>query len=194
MNTLQDWMLCTKRNASKPKSSTGNRICGNINELNIIDLFKECSVGCTLFCTMEIAVAPYDSIEYHEMLALRYKILRAPWGLCFSEEDLQQEKDDIFIVCREKGCIIGCCILTGLTPSTVKLRQMAVSSQWQGKNVGTNILEFAEQYAAGRGYAIIRLHARKTASTFYIKCGYIIAGTEFLEIGMPHVLMEKLIR
>ena len=158
---------------------------------------KECSESCTLFCyvcPMEIAVITYHSPEYDEMLALRYEILREPWGLCFSEEDLQQEKDDIFIVCREKGCIIGCCILTGQTLSTViKLRQMAVSCQWQGKNVGKNILEFAEQYAAGLGYATIRLHARKTASMFYVKCGYIVSGAEFLEIGMPHILMEKVI-
>ena len=140
---------------------------------------------------MEIAVIPYHSSEYREMLALRYEILRAPWGLCFSEEDLQQEKDDIFIVCREKGCIIGCCILSGLTPSTVKLRQMAVNLQWQGENVGTNILEFAEQYAVDLGYSTMMLHARKTASMFYIKCGYVVAGEEFIEIGMPHILMEK---
>jgi len=151
-----------------------------------------------IFCTLRkfpISNSPfsidYCSPEYHEMLALRYKILREPWGLHFSEEDLQREKDDIFIACREGGHIIGCCILTRLSGEAVKLRQMAVDNHWQGKNVGRNILLFAEQYVAEHGYSTIKLNARKTAVIFYEKCGYTVSGEEFLEIGIPHFLMYK---
>ena len=136
-------------------------------------------------------VIAYHSPEYHEMLALRYKMLREPWGLNFSEKDLQQEKDDIFIVHREEGRIIGCCILTRISDDTVKLRQMAVDYPWQGKNVGKNILLFAEQYAVEHGYTTIKLNARKTALLFYAKCGYTVVGEEFMEIGIPHFLMLK---
>ena len=136
-------------------------------------------------------VIAYHSPEYHEMLALRYKMLREPWGLNFSEKDLQQEKDDIFIVYREEGRIIGCCILTRISDDTVKLRQMAVDYPWQGKNVGKNILLFAEQYAVEHGYTTIKLNARKTALLFYAKCGYTVVGEEFMEIGIPHFLMLK---
>ena len=45
---------------------------------------------------MTIKTIAYHSPEYEEMLALRYRILREPWGLNFSEKDLQQEKDDVF--------------------------------------------------------------------------------------------------
>ena len=136
-------------------------------------------------------IIAYNSPEYHEMLALRYKILRAPLGLNFSEEDLQQEKDDIFIACRENGNIIGCCILTRLTDKAIKLRQMAVDNHLQGKNIGRNVLLFAEQYAAKHGYATMKLNARKTAVGFYAKYGFMVSGDEFLEIGIPHFLMIK---
>ena len=142
-------------------------------------------------CKMKITIIRYQSSEYHEMLALRSQILREPWGLHLSEEDILSEKDDAFIACRENDSLIGCCILTVYSPTIMKLRQMAVSGQWQGKNVGTKILAFAEQYAAENGYSIIRLHARKTALRFYEKCGYTAKGDEFIEIGIPHVLMEK---
>ena len=138
---------------------------------------------------MEIII--YQSPEYHEMLALRYRILREPLGLQFSDADLQQEKDDIFIACRENGRITGCCILTRLSGEAVKLRQMAVDNHRQRKNTGTNILLFAEQYAAGQGYSTVKLHARKTASPFYAKYGYTAVGNEFTEVGIPHILMEK---
>jgi len=136
-------------------------------------------------------IIAYQSPDYHEMLALRYKILREPWGLNFSEEDLQRETDDIFIVYRENERIAGCCILTRISAEVVKLRQMAVDTPCQGKNIGKKIVAFAEQYTAEHGYSIIKLHARKTASGFYAKCGYTVSGEEFLELGIPHFLMEK---
>ena len=140
---------------------------------------------------MTIKIITYNSPEYHEMLALRYKVLREPLGLRFSEEDLQREKDDIFIACQEDGRITGCCILTRLSGNTLKLRQMAVDYQQQGKNVGRNIVLFAERYAAEHGYSTIKMNARKTAVTFYSKCGYTVFGEEFMEIGIPHFLMVK---
>ena len=136
-------------------------------------------------------IIKYHSPEYQEMLSLRYRILREPWGLKFSKEDLQQEKDDVFIVCREGGYIIGCCILTRLSDTVIKLRQMAVDNRWQGKNKGRQIVHFAEQYTSGHGYATINLHARKTAMEFYAKCGYTVSGDEFLELGIPHFFMFK---
>ena len=143
---------------------------------------------------MKFSIISFHSPEYHEMLALRYRILREPWGMNFSEDDLQQEKDDIFITCNENGHIIGCCILTRLSCEEVKLRQMAVDHHWQRKNAAKNILLFAEQYAAELGYTTIKLHARKTASGFYAKCGYTVSGEEFLEIGIPHFLMLKYLK
>jgi predicted GNAT family N-acyltransferase len=35
------------------------------------------------------------------------------------------------------------------------------------------------------------MHARKTATGFYEKLGYVISGGEFEEVTLPHVVMEK---
>ena len=139
-------------------------------------------------------IISYQSPEYHEMLALRYKILREPWGLTFPADDLQQEKDDVFIAYRENGRITGCCVLTRISDEVVKLRQMAVDTPGQGKNTGKKIVAFSEQYATEHGYTTIKLHARKTAATFYAKCGFTPSGEEFTEIGIPHILMEKYLK
>jgi len=143
--------------------------------------------------SFKMEVIAYQTPEYHEMLTLRQKILREPLGLSFSDADLQQEKDDIFITYREDGRITACCILTRLSGETVKLRQMAVDSHRQGKNIGTDLLLFAEQYVAQHGYTTIQLHARKTASKFYAKYGYAASGDEFTEVGIPHIFMEKIV-
>ncbi|MEJ7682070.1 MAG: GNAT family N-acetyltransferase [Segetibacter sp.] len=35
------------------------------------------------------------------------------------------------------------------------------------------------------------MHARKSAVGFYEKLGYKIVGDEFLELNIPHYIMEK---
>jgi predicted GNAT family N-acyltransferase len=35
------------------------------------------------------------------------------------------------------------------------------------------------------------MHARKTALGFYEKLGYRVAGDEFIEVTIPHYVMEK---
>ena len=134
----------------------------------------------------------YQSSAYWEMLALRNKVLREPLGLIFSEEDLQNEKDDVFCLCRVNDRIIACCVLSLKENGIIHLRQMAVDEEFQGKGFGSTILQFAEQCVKELCYKTITLHARRIAVGFYAKHGYEIEGDEFIEIGLPHVTMNKI--
>lgn len=138
-------------------------------------------------------VIKYKSSDYDEMIALRTKVLREPLGLTFSEEDIENDKDDFLLVLRlpRTHKIVACCILTSVGERTVKLRQMAVSGDSQNSGLGTNMLSFAEYIALKEGFEKIELHARKTAVDFYLKSDYKIIGDEFIEVGIPHFKMEK---
>jgi len=133
----------------------------------------------------------YGSAEYLEMVDLRYKVLRESLGLTFSEQDLADEVNDIFCVCRDAGRIVGCCILVPQNDGMMKLRQMAVAPDMQGRGIGRLILDFAEKTAKERGFYSVVLHARKVATGFYAKYGYTISGNYFTEVGIPHVKMKK---
>ena len=74
---------------------------------------------------------------------------------------------------------------------TVRLRQMAVMNDLQGKGIGRALMQFAENLARDRGYKKISMHARKNAAGFYEKMGYKKVGEEFTEITIPHYVMEK---
>jgi ribosomal protein S18 acetylase RimI-like enzyme len=76
-------------------------------------------------------------------------------------------------------------------PDTVRLRQMAVVNDVQGKGIGRALMQFAENLARDRGYRRITMHARKNALGFYEKMGYKKKGEEFEEITIPHYVMEK---
>ena len=140
---------------------------------------------------MAIKVIDHGSDDYKQMIALRQLLLRKPLGLNFSDDELAEEENDILIGCFDEDKLEGCCLLTESASGVLRLRQMAVISGLQGKGVGRAILQFAENIARDRGYKKMVMHARKTATGFYEKLGYVIMGEEFIEVSIPHYLMEK---
>ena len=125
------------------------------------------------------------------MLKLRDDILRKPLGLTFSKEELEKEKNNLLMAAYEDDQMLGCCMLVEEDPQTVRLRQMAVLNDLQGKGIGKALMHFAENLARDRGYKKITMHARKNAIGFYEKMGYKQVGKEFQEITIPHYAMEK---
>ena len=125
------------------------------------------------------------------MVKLREDILRKPLDLSFTPEELEGEKDNLLIAAYEDDIMLGCCMLVEDNAHTVRLRQMAVINDLQGKGIGKALMNFAENLARDRGYRKITMHARKDSTGFYEKMGYKKSGHEFIEITIPHVLMEK---
>ncbi len=125
------------------------------------------------------------------MLDLRRQILRKPLGLDFTQDDIENEKDDVHIAAFEDDEMLGCCMLKQETPKSVRLRQMAVKPGLQNKGIGKVLMQFAENIARDRGNRTMTMHARKTATGFYEKQGYKISGGEFVEVTIPHFVMEK---
>jgi predicted GNAT family N-acyltransferase len=140
---------------------------------------------------MALKEIEHGSKEYRQMVQLRYEILRKPLGLDFTEEELSKEKNDILIGVIDDDKMLACCMLTKTKSDTVRLRQMAVHKNLQGKGIGASLMNFAENLARDRGYKNLVMHARKVAVGFYEKQGYKITGDEFIEVSIPHYLMQK---
>lgn len=142
---------------------------------------------------MPIKQIEHRSLEYDKMIQLRYDILRKPLHLQFDQEELEKEKDHILIGAFDEDEILGCCTLTRISNDEVRLRQMAVQNNLQGKGIGASMMNYAENMARDKGYKIITMHARKTALGFYERLGYIITGKEFREVSIAHFKMEKVL-
>ena len=140
---------------------------------------------------MALKIIDHGSSQYQQMVKLRDDILRKPLGLSFTKEELEKEKDHLLIAAYEDDKMLACCMLVEENPQTVRLRQMAVLNDLQGKGIGKALMIFAENLARDRGYKNITMHARKNAVGFYEKMGYVRKGEEFEEITIPHFLMEK---
>jgi N-acetylglutamate synthase-like GNAT family acetyltransferase len=142
---------------------------------------------------MALRMIDHGSKDYQQMVHLRTEILRKPLGLLFSKEELEREKQDVLIGAFEEDKLLGCCLLTRMDASVVRLRQMAVPNSMQGKGIGRALMIFAENIARDLGYRKLTMHARKTALGFYQKLGYSVASAEFEELTIPHYVMEKVL-
>lgn len=140
---------------------------------------------------MALKLIDHGSIEYQQMINLRYDVLRKPLGLSFTPEELEQEKEEILIGAFEEEKMLGCCMLILQEEKACRLRQMAVLNNLQGKGVGRALMLFAETIARDRGFRRITMHARSTAIGFYERLGYKTCGDQFSEVTIPHYEMEK---
>ena len=140
---------------------------------------------------MALKIIDHGSPEYDQMVKLRDDMLRKPLGLGFTSQELDKEKENMLIGAFEEEQMLGCCMLVEENTATVRLRQMAVLNDLQGKGIGRALMNFAENLARDRGYKTLSMHARKNAVGFYEKMGYSVASDEFTEVTIPHFVMEK---
>ncbi len=144
-----------------------------------------------------MTVIPIDfaTPEYDETVALRYEVLRKPLGLEYSVEQLSKEWADVHLACyNTSSALVGCLILTKVDDKILKMRQVAVCFSCQGKGVGRKMVEASEAYASLNGFEKIELNARATAIPFYLSLDYQSEGDVFVEVGIEHKKMIKIIQ
>lgn len=91
----------------------------------------------------------------------------------------------------------GACIATGravrLDSRTCQIGRQVTARSHRGTGVGAKVLDALERMVALRGLREIRVHSQLPAIPFYQHRGFEQVGDTFLEEGVPHVLMRKLI-
>lgn len=143
---------------------------------------------------VECKLLEFGSEDYKKSIELRRRVLRKPLGLDFTSDDLISEHDQFHFALFYNNELQGILLLktmSDISPSILKMRQVAVDTQFQSKGFGGILVKFSEQWAIESGYKAFELHARITAVEFYKKLNYQEIGTEFLEVNIPHIKMIK---
>jgi predicted GNAT family N-acyltransferase len=134
----------------------------------------------------------FKSKSYEAECALRDEVLRRPLGLSLYDEELSGEGAQLHFGLFDSGNKLRACVIAvPVSAQEVKLRQMAVKADCQGQGLGRRLLHGLEKFIEKQGVAVFGLHARQSAIGFYEKSGYVVTGGEFIEVGIPHVRMEK---
>ena len=142
---------------------------------------------------LEIREIKYHTKEYSKELELRDEVLRKPLGRSLYDDNMEAEEHDFHIGAFLNNTLVGVMILTRLSPVVVIMRQVSVDEIWRTKNIGKEMVLYAEQYSKNKGYEMMVLNARKSAVGFYEKLGYEKVSEEFLEVNIPHYKMRKLL-
>jgi predicted GNAT family N-acyltransferase len=74
------------------------------------------------------------------------------------------------------------------------MRLVAVDPKRQKSGIGRLMNKEFEEESLRRGYHRVYLHAREYAVEFYLKLGYEIFGEEFIEVGINHRHMHKILK
>ena len=74
-----------------------------------------------------------------------------------------------------------------------RIGRMAVRKDYRRFGVGGLILTYLEEIAVNEGIIQITLDAQEYVKQFYLDHGYQEQGDIFLEVGIPHVTMVKII-
>lgn len=82
---------------------------------------------------------------------------------------------------------------TGGDRAVGSLGRLAVSKAARGLGVGVALVRAIEEAARERGLAAVDLHAQTHALGFYERLGYVAYGAEFLDAGIGHRSMRRLL-
>jgi GNAT superfamily N-acetyltransferase len=133
----------------------------------------------------------FGSDDYRASVALRFAVLRQPFGLPWEPGAFDDEDVSIHLGCFAGEALVGTLVLRPVDDGALKMRQVAVAFERQRQGIGSLLVRRAEQVARERGYAVITAHARETAVDFYRRHGYEVLGEPFLDLGIPHREVRK---
>ncbi|MBK9425143.1 MAG: GNAT family N-acetyltransferase [Bacteroidetes bacterium] len=138
---------------------------------------------------------PQTTAEFEQYFALRWKVLRKPWGQPVgSEKDELEETSIHFMATAANRSLAGVGRLQFLDDQTAQVRFMAVDEKFRGAGVGKLLMLEMEFIARKHGRTKLFLQARENAVPFYQSLGYLILEKTFLLYGeIQHFSMEKVI-
>ena len=137
----------------------------------------------------------YKLVENEEELQGAFEVRRQVFAVEQQiAEDLVFEKaqdgDEIDIVVKDEGTVIGTARVVFTADNTAKIERMAVLKNFRNRGVGKGIISFLNEEFKRRNKTHIVLHAQYQVIDFYRACGFHESGLPFEEAGIKHVKME----
>ena len=71
--------------------------------------------------------------------------------------------------------------------------RVATSAHMRGKGYGRELFEYLFKYARENGFKSLEVSAVHTAVGFYEKLGFVSEGDYYLETGVNHIYMKKIL-
>lgn len=127
-------------------------------------------------------IAPEDTLDIRQIVL---------WPSLRREElMLKEDADGTHFGASFDGALVAVISLFE-TPEGIRFRKFATLPQWQGKGVGTQLLQHSIQWARSTGGQRIWCDARVSAAGFYAGLGFARKGDVFEKSGVSYTVMSK---
>jgi N-acetylglutamate synthase-like GNAT family acetyltransferase len=136
---------------------------------------------------------PTTRDDFKAYYTLRYKVLREPFGHPKgTEKDDYEPLSEHFMAVNEKGEAVGVVKLYEKAEGVGYVSHLAVATDQQHKGIGRQLLTTVEERAKARGFRVLGTMARVTATAYFEKHGFHVAGMPTPHLGTSHLVwMEK---
>lgn len=135
---------------------------------------------------MKIEMAELFSKEHTGAVKLRKHVLGG-------KMDWDNEKNLHVFVAIEKGEVVGTAAIQFYPFGIARVRQVAVSPEYQGQHIGDQLMSRLEEFAQEQGHFRIILTGRKTAQMFYMKRHYSQVLFPFKKHDIEFLWMTKVL-
>jgi predicted GNAT family N-acyltransferase len=131
--------------------------------------------------------------ELEAALQVRYEVFCLEQGVPSHEErDGRDRGGALHLIALVDGEIVATCRMV-FVGATVQFSRLAVIRSARRRGIATALLNMADAEARARSAQRIVLHAQTYARPLYDQAGYLARGREFVEAGIEHIAMEKLL-
>ena len=130
--------------------------------------------------------------EMTQLLRLRHDVFCGEQGVPEREELDGRDGEAVHLVAVEDGRVLATCRLL-FVGATVQFSRLAVARDARRRRIATRLLALADDETRAGGARRLVLHAQTYARSLYDAAGYEPRGRVFMEAGIEHVAMEKLL-
>lgn len=130
--------------------------------------------------------------EMAALLELRHDVFCVEQGVPEREEQDGRDGDGVHLVAVSDGELLATCRLLFVGP-TVQFSRLAVRRTARRHGIGSALLALADDETRAGGARRLVLHAQTYARSLYDGAGYEPRGRVFMEAGIEHIAMEKVL-
>lgn len=134
-----------------------------------------------------------SSDTYKDALKIRHDVFVTEQGVSVTDEIDELEDKTIHVVLYKEGEPIATARIYALDTEIYKVQRVAVQKKVRNQGFGALLMAEMEKKVVELGGHKITLGAQNTAIPFYERIAYTIEGAEFMDAGIPHHTMTKLI-
>jgi predicted GNAT family N-acyltransferase len=130
--------------------------------------------------------------EMQAALQLRHEVFCVEQGVPEREELDGRDGDGVHLVAVSDGEVMATCRLLFVGP-TVQFSRLAVRQTARRHGIASALLALADDETRSGGARRLVLHAQTYARSLYDGAGYEPRGRVFMEAGIEHIAMEKVL-